>query len=196
MKQPGFTTSLFDCDDSSASYLEADLPGSCRMSVRSPIPSADRPPSPDRCEGAPSQYSPPMQRFARGLVVLGLALVAAGCHGAEIGADRPAPTTLAACRDAGGMIRRVGMAQVNACVRLYSDRGRECSSHSEGECRFEDDLRGPPPESPGSEPAWMHPVTIPPVGSQVVGHCQWSSDQFGCRSLVEGGLLGAVECVD
>jgi hypothetical protein len=42
----------------------------------------------------------------------------------------------------------------------------------------------------------MHPAARPPVGSQVVGHCQWSSDDFGCRSLVENGRLGETECVD
>lgn len=90
------------------------------------------------------------------------------------------------------------MAQAEACVRLFADRGKECRNDRDcqGECRFVDDSRGPPPENSVSEPAWMDPANVPPIGSAVVGHCQWSSDPFGCRSLVVNGRLQDMSCTD
>jgi hypothetical protein len=141
-----------------------------------------------------------MRSHAIYLAPFGLALLVGGCHQVETGADRLAPAARSECLASGGTISKVGMAQAEACVRLFADRGKKCRNvgDCEGECRYDDDTRGPPPpENSGvSEPAWMYPTTTPPIGSVVVGHCQWRSDPFGCRSLVVNGKLQETICVD
>lgn len=139
-----------------------------------------------------------MPRLALGPALLALLLLAGGWRGVETRAGRLTPGARSHCLASGGTVSRVGMAQAETCVRRFADRGKACRNDRdcEGECRFVDDTRGPPPENSVSEPAWMDPANVPPSGSAVVGHCQWSSDPYGCRSLVVNGRLQDMSCTD
>lgn len=106
------------------------------------------------------------------------------------------------CVKSGGVVEKVGMAQHEACVRLFPDRGKRCTGPTDcgGECRFADDTR--PLPRPGSVSRRQLYLLLhqwdkmPPVGSKVVGKCQWSSDRFGCRATVVGGRLQGAMCLD
>ena len=98
------------------------------------------------------------------------------------------------CAASGGKIEKVGMAQTQACIHLFPDRGKQCQGKSEceGECRYVDDTRPIEAKNVNEEEArW---ATRP--GTEVVGACQWSDDQFGCRSTVQDGKIKEAICVD
>lgn len=107
------------------------------------------------------------------------------------------------CQKSGGSIKRVGMAQAEACVRLYPDRGKQCTGPSDckGECRFLDDTRPIPVTKPrgsrrqSSQSNW-NPPQVPPIGSKAAGQCQWSADRFGCRATVVDGRIKDDFCLD
>ncbi len=106
------------------------------------------------------------------------------------------------CVKSGGVVGKVGMAQHDACVRLFPDRGKRCAGPKDcgGECRFADDTRPLPRLGSVSRrqlDLLLHPWDkMPPVGSKVVGKCQWSSDRFGCRATVVNGRLQGSMCLD
>lgn len=132
-------------------------------------------------------------------MLCGFAASLTACIQVDGDPDKLSADKASECVSSGGSIEQRGMALAETCVRLFADRGKECGSGSdcEGECRFDDDTRGPPPpDGATSEAAWMHPSKTPPLGTAVVGHCQWSSDPFGCRSTVVNGKLQESLCVD
>src|SRR6185312_10445461 len=85
----------------------------------------------------------------------------------------------ASCVEAGGEIEEVGLAGIKMCIHLFADRGKQCRNDSdcEGECRYVDDSRPPEEKNIDTEVSRMKT----PLGTPVVGHCQWSNNQSGCR---------------
>jgi hypothetical protein len=118
-----------------------------------------------------------------GLVGL-LALVLAACSssgstpaaGLAAADDQP---DAASCQAHGGQLQALGRLQRVQCVVAYADAGKACSDSSQcsGLCLSSDDQT--------------------PAGQAVGGTCQRdASENFGCRQPVEGGVAGAVRCVD
>ncbi len=83
-----------------------------------------------------------------------------------------------ACRQKGGEIQDVCMAQMPACVAPYPDAGTPCRDSSEcgGQCRYE-----------GEEGD---------NGAEVQGECQENDDPCGCFAEVVDGRLTPALCVD
>lgn len=82
------------------------------------------------------------------------------------------------CIAAGGEIVPSGKLQWENCVLPFADAGKACSGETDciGECRYA-----------GEE--------VPP-GTAVAGTCQATDAKFGCRTVVEGGLIAHTLCVD
>ena len=83
-----------------------------------------------------------------------------------------------ACRQKGGEIQNVCMAQMPACVTPYPDAGSPCRDSSEcgGQCRYE-----------GEEVE---------IGAEVRGECQENDNPCGCFAEVVDGRLTRALCVD
>lgn len=82
------------------------------------------------------------------------------------------------CLAAGGSVVPSGKLQWENCVIPFADAGKACSGETDciGECRYE-----------GEE--------VPP-GRAVSGTCQATDAKFGCRTVVEGGVIVHTLCVD
>jgi hypothetical protein len=135
----------------------------------------------------------------RALVTLAtLSAMTAASVAAPPGKSKLSPTAVKACLATGGSVIKVGMAQAEACVRLFADRGKKCTGPSdcEGECRYWDDTRPILPVKGSGRSRLSQPLHMPATGTKAVGQCQWTSDPFGCRATVAGGRVQSSFCVD
>ncbi|MDR6114154.1 MULTISPECIES: hypothetical protein [unclassified Sphingomonas] len=144
-----------------------------------------------------------MKRVAQTLGVIACSITLLGSGSIlEAKSTRLTQAEAKACSKGGGIVKRVGLAQNEACIRLFPDRGKQCTGPADctGECRFSDDTRPLPPPNTVSRrqmEALLHQWDkMPPIGSKVVGKCQWSSEAFGCRATVVGGRLQERMCRD
>ena len=117
-------------------------------------------------------------------IVVALLMLLIGSCAPAVGQSPGSPTATEtdesrACIARGGTMRRVCLMGTLACVEPYPDAGKPCRDKSDcrGQCRY---TAGP----------------LPPVGAQVVGTCQASSDPCGCFATVMNGKLQPMLCVD
>jgi hypothetical protein len=144
----------------------------------------------------------------KSLLLVSLAMFATACSG-PVSADDPAPEPVVeaaeeiapepspapyaqivfegqtatesereACTAAGGEIVPSGKLQWENCVQTFADAGKACAGEADciGECRYEGEEVDP--------------------GSAVAGTCQATDAKFGCRTVVEGGVIAHTLCVD
>ena len=83
-----------------------------------------------------------------------------------------------ACLDSGGVIKSVCMLGVPACVHIYKDAGKKCTSSAEceGDCRNE--------------------IGFLDFGTKAVGACSLDSNPCGCFQLIESGVAEYSLCID
>lgn len=83
-----------------------------------------------------------------------------------------------ACLAVGGTVVPSGKLQWENCVQTFADAGSTCTGEADciGECRYEGEEVAP--------------------GSAVDGTCQATDAKFGCRTVVEGGVIAHTLCVD
>jgi hypothetical protein len=88
------------------------------------------------------------------------------------------PPDAQACAARGGTMQRICLRGELTCVETYKDAGKPCKDKTDctATCRY----RGP----------------SRPVGSEVVGECQRTSDPCGCFATVKNGKLEGTLCVD
>lgn len=118
------------------------------------------------------------------MMVAAAALLLTACAPVVPMPDGPVMTdqtpTAAACAARGGQLQPVGRMQSLQCVIKYADAGKRCTDGDDclGDCRIED------------------MAARPQMGAPAVGHCQASSDRFGCFTTVENGRAEATLCID
>lgn len=84
------------------------------------------------------------------------------------------------CENAGGEILKRGRLQAEHCVQPYPDAGETCSDASDclGRCLLEVEIE--------------NPVS----GTASTGVCQADTNDFGCRTLINGGKIDGTICID
>ena len=84
------------------------------------------------------------------------------------------------CESVGGRVERAGRLGAEHCIQDLPDAGKVCSDESDciGRCVIEDS---------DDEPA---------RGTTSNGVCEATDDQFGCTTLVNGGVIEGTLCVD
>lgn len=89
-------------------------------------------------------------------------------------------TERADCEAVGGTIMRHGRLGAEHCVQPYPDAGEACSDASEclGRCLLEEEISNPVP------------------GTASPGVCQENTNDFGCRTLINGGKIEGTICID
>ncbi len=89
------------------------------------------------------------------------------------------PDERAACTALGGETVASGKLQWENCVQTFADAGKACAGKEDcaGECRYEGETELPP-------------------GATVSGTCQVTDARFGCRTVVENGMIAHTLCVD
>ena len=86
-----------------------------------------------------------------------------------------------ACREGGGEVQMAGMMGLYRCVTPYADAGKVCRDESdcEGRCLGDDNVTD---------------YSAAPGEQQ--GVCEEDDSPFGCYSIIENGVAGAMLCVD
>jgi len=84
------------------------------------------------------------------------------------------------CESVGGWVERAGRLGTERCVQDLPDAGKVCSDESEclGRCVIEDS------------------DDSPTAGTAAKGVCEATDNQFGCTTLVNGGVIAGTLCVD
>lgn len=84
------------------------------------------------------------------------------------------------CENAGGQILKRGRLQAEHCVQPYPDAGRSCTDATDclGRCLLEVEVENPVP------------------GTASVGVCQADTNDFGCRTFINGGKIEGTICID
>ena len=165
-----------------------------RAGKRTSSPWRCRRPLSTHCGRSMLAYHPVMiERQAVAIFLIAALLHCGGCNQSTASSrhsDENA-SELAQCSATGGSLRRVGSAQVNACVHYYADRGKPCNDkrECEGECRAIDDTRGRADDLL----SWVTPRS--PSG-QNAGRCQWTDEKVGCRATVVRGQVQPGLCID
>lgn len=95
-------------------------------------------------------------------------------------AEQATDTERAACEASGGTVERRGRLGADFCEQPYPDAGESCQSASDclGRCEIEEK------------------ISDPKRGTAAGGVCQATTNSFGCRTLIEGGLIEGTLCVD
>ena len=90
------------------------------------------------------------------------------------------PSEKADCEKAGGEILKRGRLQAEHCVQPYPDAGQSCSDATDcyGRCLLEVEIENPVP------------------GTASTGVCQSDTNNFGCRTLINGGKIEGTICID
>jgi hypothetical protein len=125
-------------------------------------------------------------------LLMGLTLTLASCLNVNTNSDESETTskseslsklahslkTKASCEEKKGEWKKVGMAQIFACILPTSDSGKTCTDGSQ--CQVACIIKG----------------QKVPTGNKATGQCHSSTRLFGCHAYVNNGKAEGTLCID